>query len=163
MHEKGCQYVITTCGWIWVATTAHDVQCKHAVNKVFKYLTQWGRVRHIYVSKLSIIGSDNGLSPGRRQAIIWTNAGILLIGPLGTNFSEILIGIQKFSFKKTHLKMPSAKWRLFCLGFHVLMKTVGGIQSLHLSQSRSNRHWNELGGLFIRPNYPPSSPCFGNT
>ena len=38
-------------------------------------------------------GSDNGLSPGWRQAIIWTNAGILLIGPLGTNFSEILIEI----------------------------------------------------------------------
>ena len=42
-------------------------------------------------------------SPGRRQAIIWTNAGILLIGPLGTNFCEILIGIQIFSFKKIHL------------------------------------------------------------
>ena len=34
---------------------------------------------HIWVSKLTIIGSDNGLSPSRRQAIIWTNAGILLI------------------------------------------------------------------------------------
>ena len=33
-------------------------------------------------SKLTITGSDNGLSPGRRQAIIWTNDGILLIGPL---------------------------------------------------------------------------------
>ena len=49
---------------------------------------------HICVSKLNIIGSDNGLSPGRRQAIIWTNAGILLIGPLGTNFSEILSEIH---------------------------------------------------------------------
>ena len=48
---------------------------------------------HIYVSKLTIIGSDNGLSPDRRRAIIWTNAGILLIGPLGTNFSEFLIEI----------------------------------------------------------------------
>ena len=27
----------------------------------------------------TIIGSDNGLSPDRRQAIIWTKAGILLI------------------------------------------------------------------------------------
>ena len=44
-------------------------------------LTHWGRVTHICVSKLRIIGSDNGLSPGRRQAIIWTNAGILLIWP----------------------------------------------------------------------------------
>ena len=48
---------------------------------------------HIYVNKLTTIGSDNDLSPDRRQAIIWTNAGILLIGPLGTNFSEILIEI----------------------------------------------------------------------
>ena len=45
------------------------------------------------VNKLTIIGSDNGLSPGRRQAIIWTNDGMLLIGPLRTNFTEILIGI----------------------------------------------------------------------
>ena len=56
----------------------------------------------------------------RRQAIIWTNAGILLIGPLGTNFSEIWIRIQTFSLKKIHLKMSSAKWRLFCLGLNVL-------------------------------------------
>ena len=69
---------------------------------------------HICVGKLTIIGSDNGLSPGRRQAIIWTSAGILLIGPLGTNFNDMLFGIQIFSFKKMHLKMSSAKWRPFC-------------------------------------------------
>ena len=46
-------------------------------------LTHWGRATHICVSNL-IIGSDNGLSPGRRHAIIWTNAGILLIRPWGT-------------------------------------------------------------------------------
>ena len=48
---------------------------------------------HICVNKLTIIGSDDGLSTGRRQAIIWTNAGILLIGRLETNFNEILIEI----------------------------------------------------------------------
>ena len=83
-------------------------------------LTHWGRVTHICVGKLTIIASDNGLSPGRRQAIIWTNAGILLIGPLGTKFNEILIEIHTFSFTKMHLKMSSAKWRLFCLGPNVL-------------------------------------------
>ena len=82
--------------------------------------TQWGRVTHICVGKLTIIGSDNGLSPGRRHAIIWTNAGILLIGPLGTNFSEILIAIEILSFKKMHLKISPAKWRPFCLGLNVL-------------------------------------------
>ena len=51
------------------------------------------------------------------QAIIWTNAGIhlLLIGPLGTNFSEILIEICIFSFMKMHLKMFSGKSWPFCL------------------------------------------------
>ena len=67
---------------------------------IIQALTHWGRVTYIYVGELTIIGSDNGLSPGRRQAIIRTNAGILLIEPLGTNFSEILIGIQRFSFTK---------------------------------------------------------------
>ena len=75
---------------------------------------------HICVGNLTIISSDNGLSPGRRQAIIWTNDEILLIGPLETNFSEILIEIQTFSFKKMHLKISSAKWRPFCLGLNVL-------------------------------------------
>ena len=70
--------------------------------------THWGRVTHIYVGNLTIIGPDNGLWPGRCQAIIWTNAGMLLIGPWGTNFSEILIGIHTFSFKKINLKMSSA-------------------------------------------------------
>ena len=88
----------------------------------YNSLTHWGRVTHIYVSTLTIIGSDNGLSPGRRQAIIWTNAGRLITGPLGTNFSEILIEIYTFSFKNTHLKISSGKWRAFCLGLNGLIK-----------------------------------------
>ena len=71
-------------------------------------LTHWGRVTHICVSN------------GGRQAIIWINAGILLIGPLGTNFSEIFIKIHTFSFKKMRLKMSSGKWRPSCLGLNVL-------------------------------------------
>ena len=58
---------------------------------------------------------------GAKQ-IVWTNAGILLIGPWGTNFSETLTSIRTFSVKKIHLKMSSAKWRPFCLGFNVLTK-----------------------------------------
>ena len=77
-------------------------------------LTHWG------VGSLTTIGSDNGLSPGWRQAIIWANAGMLLIGPLWTNFSEILIKNPAFSFKKMHLKVSSTKRRSFCLGLNVL-------------------------------------------
>ena len=78
---------------------------------------------HICVGNLTIVGSDNGLSPGRRQAIILTNAGILSIGTLGTNFNEISIGVQTFSFKKMHFIMVSAKCRPFCLGLNMLNKT----------------------------------------
>ena len=85
-------------------------------------LTHWGRVTHIWVNKLTTTSSDNGLSPGRRQVIIWTYSGILLIGPLGTNFSEILIliKIHTFSFKETRFKLSSGKWRPFCLGLNML-------------------------------------------
>ena len=83
-------------------------------------LTHWGGATHICISKLTIIASDKGLSPGRCQAIIWNNAGILSIGLLGTKFSEILIEILTFSFKKMRLKVSSAKWRPFCLGLNVL-------------------------------------------
>ena len=60
---------------------------------------------HICVGKLTIIGSDKGFSPGRHQAIFWTNAGTLWVGHLGTNFSPVLIEIHTFSLKKIHLKM----------------------------------------------------------
>ena len=106
------------------------------------FFTHWGRVTHICVSKLTIIGWENGLSPDRHQAIISTNDGVffffffavkdrvltpflvidgvLLIRTLGTNFTEILIEIHTFSFNKMHLKMSSGKWRPCCLGLSVL-------------------------------------------
>ena len=56
--------------------------------------------------------------------MFWTNAGLLLIGLLGTNFSEILIEILAFSFKEMRLKVSSAKRRPFCLGLNVL-KVLG--------------------------------------
>ena len=87
-------------------------------------LTHSGRATHICVSKLTIDVSDNGLSPGRRQAIIWTNAGLLSFRPLRTNFSENLIKIQQFSSKKMHVKMSSAKWRPSCLGLNVLSSSA---------------------------------------
>ena len=63
---------------VYYGKTLHDKQ-------------HWSRVTHICVGKLTIIGSNNGLSRGRRQAIIWTSDGILFIGPLETNVSEIVI------------------------------------------------------------------------
>ena len=114
----------------------------HKINLKILLLTHWGRVTHICVGNLTIIGSDNGLSPGRRQAIIWTNAGILLIGPLGTNFSEILIRIQTFSFKKMHLKMSSAKWLPFCSDLNVLK-----LQLVHLPGTKEVIHRGLMTGM----------------
>ena len=83
-------------------------------------LTYLGRVTHICVRKIIIIGSDNGLSTGWCQAIISTNHVIFLVGPLETNYSAILIEIPTFSFKKIHLNMLSGKWRPLCIGLNLL-------------------------------------------
>ena len=97
---------------------------------------------HICVSKLTIIGSDNGLSLGRRQAIIWTKTGILLIGPLGTNFNETSIKIQTFSFKKIHLKVSSEKWRSSGLGLSVINGLrASALQYLSLNDSIKCNMW----------------------
>ena len=117
-------------------------------------LAHWGRVTHICVGNLTNIGSDNGLSPGRRQAIIWINAGILLIRTLGTNFSEILGNIHSFSFKNMHLKMSSAKGRLFSLGLNeltVLWSMINymlpvSLPCMHANNSiRGNARNNDVG------------------
>ena len=81
----------------------------------------WYQSGLVTFTRWNFIVSDNGLSPGWRQAIIWTNAGISLIGPLGTNFSEIAIEILTFPFKKMRSKVSSAKWRPFRFGHNVLI------------------------------------------
>ena len=117
------------------------------------WLTHWGQVTHICVSKLTFIGSDKGLSPERRQAIIWTNAGILSIGPLGTNFSEFLIEIQTFSLKKIRLKMSSAKYCSFRLGLNVLTCVPFCVYLQFRIQSRHRRshfHRRSCPALFLK-------------
>ena len=97
---------------LWDNTFIVKTPCWHG--KCWKCeLFHWGWVTHICVDKLFTIGSDNGLSPDRRQAIIWTNAHFLSIGPLRTYFNKNLIKIQQFSLKKMHVEMSSAKWRPF--------------------------------------------------
>ena len=77
-------------------------------------LTRWGRVTHICVGNLTIIGSDNGLSPGWRQAIIWTNA---IVNLTLRNKLQWNIFIHENA-----LKMSSAKLRPFCLGLNVFSR-----------------------------------------
>ena len=99
-------------------------------------------MNQICVRKLTIIGSENGLSLGRHQTIIWTNAGILLNGTLGSNFSEIWSEIHTFSFTKMHLNISSAKWRQICLGLNVLTVHPWPVNPLYctLCYHRDRKH-----------------------
>ena len=108
---------------------------KYDVTGFSKWLTHWGRMTHICINKLAIIGSDNGLSPGQRQAIIWTNAGILLSEPIGTHFNEISIYIDTFSFKEMHLEISSEKWRPLCPGLNVLITCQGIMHTVYCFDS----------------------------
>ena len=122
----------------------------HPDCSVLNVLTHWGRVTHISVSKTIIIGSDNNLSPAWRQVIIGTNVGILLTGPLGTNFMEIWIEIHTFSFKKMHLKMPSGKWRPYCLGLNMLSGVgdwLAGFAGIIWESSMSGNHRHIMAGV----------------
>ena len=85
-------------------------------------LTHWGWKTHICISKLNINGSDNGLSPGWHQTNIWNNDEILLIWPLGTNFSDMLFKIHIFIFIQEN-PFENVIWKLaaFCLGLNVLI------------------------------------------
>ena len=147
--------------FIWITDTCLDQQYRKTYNYYWGlYIltkdtsTHWGRVTHICVGKNAIIiASDNVLSPGRRQAIIWANAGILSTGPLGTNFSEIWIGIQIFALKqiwpKIPLKVSSAKWRLFCIGLNALRAL--SFDHNHLVPVGTNSIWTQ--GTYHRPTF----------
>ena len=117
-------YDVTRPQWVNGGQPICDIICSvgdhHPLLSAATCLTHWGRVTHICISKLIIIGSV----PGRCQAIIWTKSDIVLIGPLRTNFNEISITIYVFSFKKMHLKLTSKNWQPFFLRLNVI--THGG-------------------------------------
>ena len=117
LREGVTEVVLTNVGSVYLSIrTWPSFSCRCPNTQ--RCSTQWSRLTHIRVNNLTIIGSDNGLSPGRRQAIIWTSAGILFIRPYGTNFNEILNKIRTFSLTKMYLKMSSGICRPFCLGLN---------------------------------------------
>ena len=79
--------------YAWVAEFSAGIMDNYVM------LNHWDQVTHTCVGNLTINGLDNGLSPGRRQAIISTNAELLLIEHSRTNFSEISMEIHAFTFK----------------------------------------------------------------
>ena len=119
----GRTMTVSGCLELWDLITTTHLNLSGSLAKPPLIWTHWGRVTDICVVNLTIIGSDNGLSPVRRGPITWTNVGILLIGTLGTHLGEMLIEIQTLSVTKIHLKMSSGKWRPFCLGLNVDVMT----------------------------------------
>ena len=63
------------------------------------------------------IGSDNGLTPIQRHAIIETNPVLLSIGYVGKSFNEILVKIRSFSFKKNAFDNVVCAMTAFCPGW----------------------------------------------
>ena len=119
--RKRCIHMHIRSNIYFTSNYQNNLLSQKFVPEGFRLSTHRGRVTHTCIDKLAIIGSDHSLWPSQCQAIIWTNAGILLIRTTWTNFSEILGVNQTFSFKKMQVKMSSAKGRQFCLGFNVLM------------------------------------------
>ena len=116
-------------------------------------LTHW-------VGKITIIGSDNGLSPGRRQAIIWTSAGMLL----GTNFSEIWIGIKTFfieekTFENVICEMLSISSRPQCeegnvnsYGYYFAVCTFSILLTIMLNEISESDEFVKYKVLFLKSN-----------
>ena len=69
--------------------------------------------------KLTITGSDNGLAPIRRQAIIWSNAGILLIETLGTDLP--------YTIHPTEVWQSHIPWFLSQHVFWVVVSDLAGL------------------------------------
>ena len=135
---------------LWTTHRSEIIFWRKKMTQLF--LTHWGSMTHICISHICIIGSNNGLSLGWCQAIIWTNAGILSIGPLRATLSENFIKIHTFSFMKMHLKISSGKWRPFCLSLNALwvnlamlpQSSPGWHQALQLPPAQLNpqiHHW----------------------
>ena len=121
-------YSTPVCSVAWISDSKYKTfllkkciwKCKCYLQDAYggnfsQILTHWGRVTHICVGNLAVIGSENGFYARRHQTIIWTNDGLLSIGHLWTNFSGNLFVIHAFSFRK----MSSGKWRPFCLSHNV--------------------------------------------
>ena len=86
--------------------------------KIYKFNPS--RLSDAYMHQKTIIGLENGLSPRRHQAIIWTNAGVLIIGPFGTKFQwniyrNVYIFWQYDVFENVVWKMAAILSRTQCV------------------------------------------------
>ena len=102
---------------------------------------------------LVIIGSDNGMPPAQRQAIIWTNADMQSFWPWGINFNGILLEIWNFSFKKLHLKTSPPKWRSYCRSLNVKWHTYESENWVTIGLDKDNGLLHILYPTTVKINY----------
>ena len=128
-------------------------------------LTHLPLVLHICISELGHTGSGNGLWPLWHQAITWTNAGLFSIRSLGTNFSEIRIGILSFSFENYIWNCCLPNWCPFCpMGDELNIYSIPWNWNLNVSELRQAIHpitsaewvlsWVSFVSPFINMQYP---------
>ena len=101
----------------------------------------------VCVDILTIIGSDNGLSPGQRQAIIWTNDRILSIRPLGIRNSYIFI--QEYAFEKVFCKMGVILSQPQCVNFIVSNVPVSTSVGTAMTSPLHYIHWYSKGLMLV--------------
>ena len=95
---------------------------------------------YVCISKPASIDSDNGLSPIRRQAIIWTIVELLLI---------------VFHWSLTW-KYPT-QWRTACLGLNILIFTHWGLNTLRPRQDGRHFADDTFNRIFLNDNVRISS------
>ena len=117
-HNGTAGNISLTVKWLQLNLAVYIERCRmiSKLTWIQTPLILCGWVTHICASKLTIISSDNGLSPGWRQAIIWTNARISLIGPMRTNLSETPIEIlQEIALENVVRKLAAILPRPRCV------------------------------------------------
>ena len=113
----------------------------------YNALTLWGRVTHICVCNLTIIDSDNGLSPVRRQAIIWTNASILFFWTPGNKLQRNInrnsyISIKRNPFQYVVWNMAAVLSRIQCVNELKFLPKV-----IHLTLMKWNETYQKISNI----------------
>ena len=120
--------LILSCGWISGNHSWLVCYCRYRI-WVYNLITIICQMMSVYIQQICVnnltsVGSDNVLSPGRRQAIIWNNVGRFSNGPWETNFSEILIINVYIFIQENAFKNAVRKLVCICLGLNVIIQFV---------------------------------------
>ena len=130
---------LVTVNYLMNAAVSNNLMMGHG-NYLMKRMAIKGSINSVMSGGSHFCHWAQSLSiqaPVWHQAIIWTNADLLSIKPLGTNLNEIWLKTQQFSLAKMHLKMSSAK----CQPFYPSLTVLG--PAIYMPQ-RQQRTWGDI-------------------